>query len=162
MQDRNDGAPPTTEYWEIQREEEGRFVLRIRPSDLKTGGFEESFLPTKGGIKRIAAETTRKDDPPFFLKEPLRLGATWDDEDGIYEVTDFDKTVTVPAGEFSHCVEVTNTRKGGKATVITLYAPGVGIVQRQETYPIIEGSGSFYPQRQDQALLQLREWHLTL
>lgn len=161
IQDRTDGAPPAMEYWDIQREEQGRFILRIRQSNLTTGGFEESFLPTPDGIKRIAAETTRKEDPPFFLKGPLREGTTWVDEDGTYEITGADKTLTVPAGEFSRCIEITNTRQGGKATVITLFAPGVGMVQRHETYPILEGSGSFYPQRQDQALLQLREWHLT-
>jgi len=34
------------------------------------------------------------------------------------------------------------------------------VVQREETFPIIEGSGSFYPQRQDKAVMRLREWEL--
>jgi hypothetical protein len=34
-------------------------------------------------------------------------------------------------------------------------------VQREETFPIIEGSGSFYPQRQDKAVMRLREWKLS-
>jgi hypothetical protein len=89
------------------------------------------------------------------------VGTTWGDDDGEYEITALDKTVTVPAGAFSHCLEVTNRRKGGKATVVTLYAPGVGVVQREETFPIIEGSGSFYPQRQDKAVMRLREWQLS-
>jgi hypothetical protein len=58
-------------------------------------------------------------------------------------------------------LEVTKRRRGGKATVVTLYAPGVGVVQREETFPIIEGSGSFYPQRQDEAVMRLREWKLS-
>jgi hypothetical protein len=33
-------------------------------------------------------------------------------------------------------------------------------VQREETFPIIEGSGSFHPQRQDKAVMRLREWKL--
>ncbi len=161
VQDRTDGAPPTEEYWEVTREEQGAFVLRIHPSDLTTGGFEESFIPTTDGIKRMAAETKDKEQPPFYLKGPLQVGTTWQDEDGEYEITALHKTVTVPAGKFSHCVEVTNRRKGGKATVVTLYAPGVGVVQREETFPIIEGSGSFHPQRQDKALMRLREWKLS-
>lgn len=161
IQDRTDGAPPAEEYWEVTREEQGAFVLRIRPSDLTTGGFEESFIPTNEGVKRFARETKDKEHPPFFLKGPLRVGTTWEDEDGEYEITALDKTVTVPAGAFSHCLEVTNRRKGGKATVITLYAPGVGVVQREETFPIIEGSGSFHPQRQDKAVMRLREWQMS-
>ena len=66
----------------------------------------------------------------------------------------------MPAGTFKGCLEVTNTRKGGKATVVTLYAPGVGVVWREEIFPVIEGSGSFYPQRRDKAVLRLREWKL--
>ncbi len=161
IQDRADGAPPAEEYWEVTREERGAFVLHIRQSDLSTGGFEESFIPSTDGITRVAAETKDKEHPPFYLKGPLQVGITWQDEDGEYEITALDKTVTVPAGAFSHCLEVTNHRKGGKATVVTLYAPGVGVVQREETYPIVEGSGSFYPQRQDKAVLRLREWKLS-
>jgi len=161
VQDRTDGAPPTEEYWEVTREEQGAYVLRIRPSDLTTGGFEESFIPTSEGVKRFARETKDKDHPPFFLKGPLQIGTIWEDDDGTYEITSLDETVTVPAGTFSHCLEVTNRRKGGKATVITLYAPGVGVVQREETFPIIEGSGSFHPQRQDKAVMHLREWQLS-
>jgi len=161
IQDRTDSAPPAEEHWEVIREEQGAFVLRIRQSDLTTGGFEESFIPTNEGVKRFARETKDREHPPFFLKGPLRVGTTWEDDDGTYEITALNKTVTVPAGTFAHCLEVTNRRKGGKATVITLYAPGVGVVQREETFPIIEGSGSFYPQRQDKAVIRLREWKLS-
>lgn len=72
-----------------------------------------------------------------------------------------DKTVTVPAGSFSHCLEVTNRRKGGKATVVTLYAPGVGVVQREETSPLIAESGAFHSQRRDKAVMRLRERWLS-
>jgi hypothetical protein len=161
VRDRADSALPAEEYWEVIREEQGAYVLRIRHSDLTTGGFEESFIPTNEGIKRFARETKDKEHPPFFLKGPLRVGKTWEDEDGEYEITALDKTITVPAGTFSPCLEVTNLRKGGKATVVTLYAPGVGVVQREETFPIIEGSGSFHPQRQDKAVMRLREWQLS-
>jgi hypothetical protein len=157
LHDRTD-APPVLETWEVVREEQGTFVLRISQSELPTGGFEEFFILTSAGIKRFARETTNKDDPPFFLKGPLQVGATWDDEDGAYEITALDETITVPAGTFSHCLEVTNRRRGSKATVVTWYAPGVGVVQRAEIFPIIEGSGTFYPQRQDRATLLLREW----
>lgn len=160
LQDRTD-APPVAEYWDVFREEHGAFMLRTRQSELTTGGFEEFFIPTSEGIKRFARETTNKDNPPFFLKGPLQVGTTWNDEDGTYEITALDKGVAVPAGTFTHCLEVTNRRKGGKATVVTLYAPGVGVVRRKEVFPIIEGSGSFYPQRQDKALLQLRGWKLN-
>ena len=160
LHDRTD-APPVMEAWEVVREEDGVFVLRIRQSELTTGGFEELFIPTSAGIRRLIRGITNKDDPPFFLKGPLRVGTTWDDKESTYEITALDKTVTVPGGTFRRCLEVTNRRKDGKATVVMLYAPGVGMVQRQETFPVIEGSGTFYPQRQDKALLRLREWKLS-
>lgn len=138
LQDRTD-APPVFETWEVVREAHDTFVLRISQSELPMGGFEEFFIPTGIGIKRFARETQNKADPPFFLKEPLTVGTTWDDEDGTYEITALGKTISVPAGAFTHCLEVTNRRKGGKATVVTLYAPGVGVVQRDETFPIVEG-----------------------
>ncbi len=160
LRDRTD-APPVAGYWEVLREEQGAFVLQTRQSELTTGGFEEFFIPTREGIKHFAQETMNKDNPPFFLKGPPQVGTTWEDEDGTYEITALDKSATVPAGTFTHCLEVTNRRKGGKATVVTWYAPGVGVVRREEVFPIIEGSGSFYPQRQDKALLQLREWTVS-
>jgi hypothetical protein len=76
VQDRADGVPPTEEYWEVTREEQGALVLRIRPSALTADGFEESFIPTDEGIKRFARETRDKEHPPFFLKGPLRVGTT--------------------------------------------------------------------------------------
>jgi hypothetical protein len=56
------------------------------------------------GIQRFARETTDKDHPPFLLKGPLQVGTTWQDEEGEDEITAVDKTVTVPAGAFSHCL----------------------------------------------------------
>lgn len=109
VQDRTDGAPPAAEYWEVIREDQGAYVLRIRHSDLPTGGFEESFIPTDDGIKRVAVETKDKEHPPFFLKGPLRKGTHWEDDDGTFEITALNKTITVPAGTFSHCLEVTQS-----------------------------------------------------
>jgi heme A synthase len=82
-----------------------------------------------------------------FLEGPVQVGTTWRDEEGRYKVTAVAQTVTVPARTFTNCIEVTNRRRGGKATVVTLYASQVGVVQREEIFPIIEGVGSFHPQR---------------
>jgi hypothetical protein len=71
--------------------------------------------------------------------------------------------VTVPAGTFSNCVEITRWRKETNITVVATYAPGVGMIQREETFPIIGGFGSgadFDSLAKGRTILRLREWKL--
>lgn len=158
LSDRTD-APSVVESWEVNRSEDGAFVLHIYQSELSTGGFEEFLLPTTGGIKRFYRETG-PEEATFLLKAPLRVGERWSDEDGTYEITAVQKTVSLPAGTFSDCLEVTYRSKESNATVVTLYAPGVGVVQREETYAAIEvGVGpNFNPKLNSKASLLLSKW----
>lgn len=102
--------------------------------------------------------SAEENQPLFFLKNPLEIGTVWENRDGRYEVTSLSETVTVPAGTFKNCVEVMHWSKGGGVTVITHYARGVGVVQRDETFPLLEGSGNMNPGQKQRLVLQLQEW----
>jgi len=99
-------------------------------------------------------------EPRFLLKAPLAVGTAWKNEDGRYEITAVDETVTVPAGTFTHCIEIVNKSVSGKVTVVSLYAPGVGVIRRDETFPRPEGS-MFSERRKSRAILRLKEWKLA-
>lgn len=172
----------STEEWEVVGQEDETFIVEITTDALSTASFEEFFRPTAAGIERIAAPGEKPEeikhpvinakfkaqleDKPdafegqalFFFKTPLRLGASWETADGRYEVTGVNETVTVPAGTFTNCVEIIRWSTGGKVTVITSYAPGVGVVQRDETFPLLEGSGNLNARQRQRMVLQLREW----
>jgi hypothetical protein len=139
---------PVVESWEVTRQEGNAFVLQIKQSYMIAEGVEEFFVSTAEGIRhsdRPAANVEAMGtEPRFFLKAPVTVGATWNNADGKYAVTAIDATVTVPAGTFTNCVEVTHWSASGTVTTITLYAPGVGMVQRDETFAVIgSGLGSF-------------------
>lgn len=69
----------------------------------------------------------------YFLKEPLTAGATYKGDFGTVRITGVDKTITLPAGAYTGCLETTEeavSAEGEKRTV-TLFCPGVGITQRE-------------------------------
>jgi hypothetical protein len=139
---------PVVESWEVTRQEGNAFVVQVKQSYLTAGGVEEFFVSTAEGIRRgdrpAASIEAVGTEPRFFLKAPLTVGATWKNADGKYTVTAIDETVAVPAGTFTNCVEVTHSSASGSVTTVTLYAPDVGMVQRDETFAVIgSGLGSF-------------------
>ncbi len=171
----------STEEWEVIREEEDAFVIQITADSLSTASFEEEFRPTPDGIERLTRSDINVDNrpqpainrkfqpqpqaepngdagPAFVLRRPLRIGTVWENGDGRYEITALGQAVTVPAGTFEDCVEVMHWSRGGKVIVISLYAPGVGVVQRDETFPLLEGSGNLNPNERQNLVLQLKEW----
>ncbi len=156
------GASSVVESWEVMRQEQNAFVLQITLDNDNLSSVEEFFVPTPTGIGHLThpphSQGTEDGEPLFVLRAPLTVGATWDNEDGRYEVTAVQKTVTVPAGTFQNCVEVTHHSKSGRVTIVTLYAPGVGVVIRYEAFPRLEGSGSIDSTRRDLVTLQLKEW----
>jgi hypothetical protein len=170
-------ATPVVESWRVARQEEGAFVLQIKQSYVTADGVEEFFVSTAAGLRRLDRQTaspeTTEDELRFFLKAPLSVGATWKNADGTYTVTASGKTITVPAGTFTNCVEVTHQSTGGRVTVVTLYAPSVGVVQRDERFPIVGsgigdfdasqlgGMGGFDAPQQGHAVLRLKEWKVT-
>jgi hypothetical protein len=69
----------------------------------------------------------------FLLKEPLTVGATYKGDFGNVRITGVEKSVTLPAGAYTGCLETTEeivSAEGEKRTV-TLFCPGVGIAQRE-------------------------------
>ena len=176
-----------TEEWQVIRQEKDAFVVKITADSLSTASFEEFFIPTAAGVERVSAANGKQAEvkhpvvnskyqaqlaqlaqtssaeasqPLFVLKRGLQIGTVWENRDGRYEVTSVSETVTVPAGTFENCVEVMHWSKGGGVTVITHYAPGVGVVQRDETFPLLEGSGNLNPRQKQQLVLQLKEWEV--
>ena len=179
-----------TEEWKVIGQEKAAFTVKITADSLATASFEEFFMATPVGVERVSAvnekqaevkhpvvnskyqaqqaqlaksaqlSSAEENQPLFFLKSPLQLGTVWENRDGRYEVTALSETVTVPAGTFKNCVEIMHWSKGGGVTVITHYAPGVGVVQRDETFPLLEGSGNMNPRQKQQLVLQLKEWQI--
>ena len=176
----------STEEWAVIREEKDAFVVQITADALSTARFEEVFRPGPEGIARLTGAGQRPADPQpvinpkfrdqlrdqpqdqpsaaagllFVLKSPLRIGTVWENADGRYEVTGLGLSVSVPAGTFENCVEVMRWSAGGGVTVVSLYAPGVGVVQRDETFPLLEGSGNLNPRQRQRLVLQLKAWTL--
>ncbi len=138
-------------------------------------GFEMFFVQTANGISRVATKEKKNEkemrsaiksgaakevELRAVFQAPVTVGATWENADGYYKVTAVDKEVTVPAGTFTDCVEIWHQSRSGRVIVSTLYAPGVGVVVRDEVYPRLEGSGGFST-RQDRSVLQLKEWKIA-
>ena len=173
----------STEEWKVTREENDAFVVQVTVDSLSAASFEEFFRPSADGIERMASpnrdtkeqkhpvvnsklqaqldnEPQADTGPLFLLKGPLQIGTVWENNDGRYEITALNETVTVPAGTFQNCIEVMRWSKGGNVTVTSLYAPGVGVVQRDETFPLLEGSGNLNARQRQQMVLQLKEWQI--
>ena len=155
----------TDESWEVLREEEDALVVRVIPGSLGGNGFELFFVPTPSGIRRSMYEPDLLDNTipkfPFILKSPSPAGATWRNKEGHFGVTAIDKKLIVPAGTFQHCVEITYKNTSETVTIVTHYAPGVGVVMRNETFPHVEGSFSIHPTLKDRVVLKLKEWQVA-
>lgn len=153
---------PALESWEVVGQHGQIFVVRIQQPFVTTEGITEQLVSTPDGIGRVAGEISVSEPlrsaPQFFLKVPLQVGTSWKNRDGRYAITLVDESVTVPAGTFANCLEVTRWSTGGTATVMTLYAPGVGMVQREERFQILGGIGGFDTPQQGRTVLRLKEW----
>lgn len=131
---------PALESWEVIRQEGSAFVVRIQQPFVTLGGVEELFTLETEGLTRRMPDS----DPPesqLILKLPVVAGARWQSGDGVYAVTAVGEAVTTPAGSFADCVEITRWNKATRVTIVSIYAPGVGLIQREETFPVIGGPG---------------------
>jgi hypothetical protein len=137
-------AEPALETWEVIRQEGNSFVVQIQQPFVTIGGLEEQFVVTSEGVQRRLPDATPSEPQlQLILKLPPAVSTSWQGANGHYTITAVDATVTVPAGTFSHCVEVTRFRKETKVTEIITYAPGVGMIQRDATFTVIGGFGDF-------------------
>jgi hypothetical protein len=96
------------ESWEVLRQEGSSFVMQITLDNEKMISFQMSFVPTVTETGRFDPQAedqeTEETEPRSVLRAPLTVGARWQNEDGDYEVTAIDRTITVPAGTFTDCV----------------------------------------------------------
>jgi hypothetical protein len=69
----------------------------------------------------------------YFLKEPLTVGATYKGDFGTVRITGVDKSITLPGGAYTGCLETTEeaVSADGEKRTVTLFCPGVGIAQRE-------------------------------
>ncbi len=155
-------AEPALETWEVVRQDGNTFVVQIQQPFVTIGGLEEQFVVMAEGVqRRLTNATPSEPQLQLIFKAPPVAGASWQGNDGRYTITAMSDSVTVPAGTFTHCVEVTRWRKETKVTEVSTYAPGVGLIQRDETFPVISGFGDFETRARGHTLLQLKEWKLA-
>ena len=168
----SEGSPsdPVTETWEVIRRKESGFVMRIQQSLLPKDSPAEFISALPDGIvmqphnhQHNEQRNERRDGVAqrFILKTPLQLGTTWHTPDGRYEITALDGFAAVPADVFPNCLEVTFWSRNGQAKAVTLYAPGVGMVQRAESFAILGGVGGEDSPRQGHVSLWLMEWNVA-
>ena len=159
----SEGTPtsPVTETWEVVSRKGAGYVLRIQQSLLAKNAPAEFVSAASTGVVMQTSDTASEDEQPqFILKSPLTLGATWKTSAGRYEITGLNALAAVPAGVFEDCIEVTFWSRNGQAKAVTLYAPGVGMVQRDESFTILGGLGDEAGPRQGKVSLWLTEWHV--
>ncbi len=109
----------------------GMLIARLsRKGPMRGGrslaGEMRNYEYTADGI-RLVSDFKR---PIYVLKQPLAVGTTWlGEHGGEATIIAVDKTVDVPAGRFTGCVEVVEMRGGDRPLRAgTTYCPGVGVV----------------------------------
>ena len=159
----SEGTPtsPVTETWEVVSRKGPGYVLRIQQSLLARDAPAEFVSASSAGVVMQPSDTASEDgQPQFILKPPLILGATWQTSAGRYEITATQALAAVPAGVFEDCIEITFWSRNGQAKAVTLYAPGVGMVQRDESFTLLGGLGGEAGPRQGRVSLWLTEWRV--
>ena len=134
-----DRFSPVTETWRIVERRGRDYVLEIRQS-LLAGGLPSEFVSVSPAGVAVRPQTGAPIE--FILKSPVRVGTTWETAAGRFEITGLSGSVVVPAGVFDGCLEVRFRAHNGQAATVTSYAPGVGMVRRDETFTIFGGLGS--------------------
>ena len=160
----SEGGPttPVTETWEVVSQQGQGYVMRVQQSLLAKDAPTEFVSASSDGVVRQPSDMRREDKAlQFILKPPMAVGTTWKTTAGRYEITALNALAAVPAGIFEDCIEVTFWSQNGQAKAVTLYAPGVGMVQRDESFAILGGLGGEDSPRQGRVSLWLSEWHIA-
>jgi hypothetical protein len=119
--------------WSYDIEKDGQHILsfysvleRIGDSVIVQAGEDRLlYAITPQGIARREGAVLGD----FLLKDPIAAGAAWPVSQGRAQIVSIGQSLTVPAGTFSGCVVVEETRSEPNRIVRTTYAPGVGPVQ---------------------------------
>ena len=134
-----DAFSPVTETWRVVERRGLDYVLQIRQS-LLAGELPSEFVSVSSA--GIAVRPRAGAPVEFLIKSPGRLGTTWETAAGHFEIAGLSESAVVPAGVFENCLKVRFRAHNGQAAAVTLYAPGVGMIQRDETFTIFGGLGS--------------------
>jgi len=110
--------------------ERGLLILEVRRPRT-----EHAELVVAGRARRLTvnAHDIAHVTGGFLLKEPLVAGATFKGDFGKVTITNVARSVTLPAGSYSGCLETLEeavTTEGEKRTT-TVFCPGVGIALRE-------------------------------
>ena len=110
--------------------ERGLLVLEVRRrrpelAELVVAGRAQRLNVTATSIELVTGGA--------LLRAPLTVGASWRGDFGRVRVTNVSRSVTVPAGAFSGCVETVEemTSAEGTKRTTTVFCPGVGIALRE-------------------------------
>jgi hypothetical protein len=121
--------------------EKGMLVLEVKRS--RTGMVE---LSVAGRAQRVEVDATgiRHVTGGWLLKQPPTLGAQWKGDYGSVQVTAIDRQVSVPAGNYTGCLETVESLSGADFSkrTTTVYCSGVGIVTRKTEVESDEGNGA--------------------
>ena len=91
--------------------------------EVSSGGEPIMYEQRADGLYRTDLES-------YVLKAPIQKGTRWELRQGASaEITDVQKTVVAPAGDFSGCVEVTESGGASQKRVRTVFCPDVGPVE---------------------------------
>ena len=133
----DDGAVYAYRTEDLVEKSAGVLILRVRRragggADLLGGAQPQHLSFEAGGIRREPSGF-------FLLRAPLVVGTEWPGGPGATaRIVSVERTVQVPAGTFSHCVEVKEERSGAAhGEVRTTFCPDVGIatMESQGTGP---------------------------
>lgn len=98
--------------------------------EVSSGGAPLSYEVRPEGLYRADLET-------YVLRTPIQKGTRWEGRDGAsVEITDVQKMVVAPAGDFSGCVEVTESGGQNEKLVRTVFCPDVGPVEIESSLQI--------------------------
>jgi hypothetical protein len=110
--------------------ERGLLVLEVRRrrpelAELVVAGRAQRLNVSSAAVELVTGGA--------LLRAPLTLGASWRGDFGRVRVTNLSRSVTVPAGAFSDCLETVEemTSSEGTKRTSTVYCPGVGITLRE-------------------------------
>jgi hypothetical protein len=103
---------------------------RENRAEVSSGGEPILYEQRADGLFRTDLEG-------YVLKAPIRKGTRWELHDGATaEITDIQKTVVAPAGDFSGCVEVSESGGASQKRVRTVFCPDVGPVEIESSLQI--------------------------
>lgn len=110
-------------------------VRRPRPNlvELDVGGRPQRL--------DLVGEGVRVAEGAWVLRGPLEVGATFQGQTGLVQITSLTRKVTVPAGHFEGCLET--LEQGAHARTRTVYCPGIGITELE-----VEGLSAAQPSRE--------------